>query len=546
MQRVPDAVTSIFHLDTKDKILAACLKGNSAGIVYSEQFGLGWRFGLQYAKRAWIFARVNVYLDHTHCIPETDTAAVTVCLKDGSAAEGPSFDKRTVSIASFGYGPPALLGSFSPSRIIAHPYLGLTVTAKVKIVQAIADPLSGTASALRQSMNDGTFIDTKYYAISKHSGNAGSPAKTRALYANHALLSQDVDIWQLGPLPRRFSSFVVLHIVTCLLLPSICAHISYPSQCFLLLVHFLASITWWLVRRRAFPLREFFAALSNGQTTLSYTDCLLMEYQSESSLTRDVEQLDYELDSDFDEEEEDENAKEGQEGREASPSTPLPYNPYLYSLRTAPILSDSDVSDTASSSALSSDDNRDDLSSTVCAVGSLPPDSGSTDTLVPEPLSSPPPPAQRMVLVRNTAFPTWASYVYYCYTGQVSFYPLKSKDPYSRRDKTIETPRCSPKSMYRLAVKLKHTRLEALAFQAIKSNLSESNILDEAFSQFTAHYPDIRQMELEFLLKFRSAVKVAVPLQRIVDAVAQGEMPHARAMLHAFLRLTRPEAGGTQ
>ncbi|KAG2368380.1 hypothetical protein BDR07DRAFT_1478151 [Suillus spraguei] len=522
MQRVPDAVTSIFHLDTEDKILAACLKGDSTGIVYSEQFGLGWRFGLQYTKRAWIFTRVKVYLDHIHCISETDTAAVTVCLKDGPASEGPSFDRRTVSIADFGHGSPALLGSFSPSRIIAHPYLGLTVTAKVKIVQAIADPLPGTASALRQSMNDGTFIDTKYYAITKHSGNGRSPAKTRVLYANHALLSQDVDVWQLGPLPRRFSSFVVLHIVTCLLLPSICAHISYTSQYFLLLLHFLASITWWLVRRRALPLREFFSALLDGQTTLSHTDRLLMEYQSESSLTRDVEQLDYDLDSDFDEEEENEDAKEG---REAWPSTPLPYNPYRDSLGTAPILSDSDVSDTASSSALSSDDNRDDLNSTVYAVGSLPPDSGSTDTLVPERLLLPSPPAQRMVLVRNTAFPTWESYVYYCYTGQVSFYPLKSKDPYSRRDKTTETPRCSPKSMYRLAVKLKHTRLEALAFQAIKSNLSESNILDEAFSQFTAQYSDIRQMELEFLAEFRSAVKVAVPLQRIVDAVAQGEMP---------------------
>jgi hypothetical protein len=36
--------------------------------------------------------------------------------------------------------------------------------------------------------------------------------------------------------------------------------------------------------------------------------------------------------------------------------------------------------------------------------------------------------------------------------------------------------------------KLKNTRLEALAFQAIKSSLFESNILDEAFSWFTAQY----------------------------------------------------------
>ncbi|KAG1890335.1 hypothetical protein F4604DRAFT_1709872 [Suillus subluteus] len=544
MQRIPDAVTSIFHLETEDKLLAACLKGDLTGIVYSEQFGLGWRFGLQYAKRGWIFARVNVYLDHTRCISEADTATVTVCLKNGSTSEGPSFDSKTVSIADFGHGLPALLGSFSPSRIIAHPYMWLTVTAKVNIVQAIADPLAGTASALRQSMNDGALIDTKYYVMSRHRSGR-SPAKTRVLYANHTLLAHDVDVWQLGPLPRRLSSFVVLHTVTCLLLPSICPHLSYPSQFFLLLTHFLASVTWWLVRRHPMlPLCKFFATPPDGQATFAHTDCILAEYQSESSLDRDVEQFDYDLDSDIDEEEENENATEEQG---AWPSTPSPYNPYRYSLGTARIESDSDVSDTASSSALSSDDDCDDLSSTVYAAGPLPAGFSSTDTLVPEPLPPPSLRTQRMVLVRNTAFPTWACYVYYCYTGQVSFYPLKSKDPYSRRDKTTETLRCSPKSMYRLAVKLKHTRLKALAFQAIKSNLSESNILDEAFSWFTAQYSDIRQMELELLLEFRSAFEVATPLERIVDAVLQGEKPHACAMLHAFLaRLAQSEAGGTK
>ncbi|KAG1753011.1 hypothetical protein EDB19DRAFT_1671073 [Suillus lakei] len=547
MQRIPDAVTSIFHLDTKDERLAACLKGDSTEIVYSEKFGMGWCFGLQYARRGWVFARVKVYLDHTHCISETDTATVTVCLKDGSASEGPSFNSRTISIADFGHGPPALLGSFSPSRIIAHPYICITVTAKVDIVQAIADPLTGTASALRQSMNDGAFVDTKYYVMSRPR-NGRSPAKTRVLYANNALLTQDVDAWQLGPLPHSLSSFVVLHIVTCLLLPSICPHLSYPSQSLLLCVHFLASITWWFVRRRpVLPMHKFFAAPPDGQTMFANTDCLLMEYQSESSLNRDIEKFDYDLDSDIDDDdEENENAKEEREGQRVVPSMASPYNLYGYSLGMAPVEFDSDVSDTASSSALSSDDDRDDISSTIYAAGLLPPGFISTDTLVPEPLPPPSLPTQRMVLVRNTAFTTWASYVYYCYTGQISFYPLKSKDPDSRHDKTSETLRCSPKSMYRLAVKLKHTRLEALAFQAIESSLSDSNILDEAFSKFTAQYSDIRKMEVELLLAFRSAPEVAVGLERIVEAVSQGEMPYARAMLHAFLaRLAQLGAGGT-
>ncbi|KAG1777658.1 hypothetical protein EV702DRAFT_1099819 [Suillus placidus] len=152
-----------------------------------------------------------------------------------------------------------------------------------------------------------------------------------------------------------------------------------------------------------------------------------------------------------------------------------------------------------------------------------------------------------MVLVRNTAFATWTSYVYYCYTGQVSFYPLKSKDPLSRRNNTTQTLRCSPKSMYRLAIKLKNARLEALAFQAIKSSLTKNNILAEAFSWFTAQYPDIHKMELEVLMEFRSAPEVSSRLERILEAVSRGEKPYAHAMLLAFLAsLTQQGAGGTQ
>ncbi|KAG1748197.1 hypothetical protein EDB19DRAFT_1905251 [Suillus lakei] len=57
------------------------------------------------------------------------------------------------------------------------------------------------------------------------------------------------------------ADFFTMHIVTsCLFLPSLCAHLSYRSQSLLLRAHFLASITWWLVRGRpAFPLRKFFA-----------------------------------------------------------------------------------------------------------------------------------------------------------------------------------------------------------------------------------------------------------------------------------------------
>jgi len=101
--------------------------------------------------------------------------------------------------------------------------------------------------------------------------------------------------------------------------------------------------------------------------------------------------------------------------------------------------------------------------------------------------------------------------------------------------------------MYRLALKLKNARLEALACQAIKSHLCEKNILDEAFSWFTAQYPDIQKMELERLMEFRSAPEVSKRLEQVLESVSRGERPYAHAMLHGFLiNLTQQGAGGTK
>ncbi|KAG2368377.1 hypothetical protein BDR07DRAFT_67799 [Suillus spraguei] len=465
MQRVSDSVTTIFHLETEDRRLATCLQGGST-TVYSEKFGLGWRFGLEYAKGGWTSARVNVYLDHTHCSSATDTATVTVCLKDGSGSEVPPFDSRTISIADFGHGPAALIASFWPSAIVAHPYMGFTVTTKAKFAPVIADPLTNTASVLRQSMNSGEFADTKYYVMSKRRTWRYS-GETRFIYASDAILDHGAGVAPVLP----------------------------------------------------------------SSTT---ENSLLVQHQSESRLMRDAERYDYDLDSDL---------EEGGTEQEA-PSQPPPYrDSQSYSSREAP--SESDISDITSESSVLSSDGGDLNYTELPALRS--PGFRSTDTLRAEPLPQPFSPAQRMVLVRNTAFATWASYVYYCYTGQVSFYPLKSKDPLSRRNNTTQTLRCSPKSMYRLALKLKNARLEALAFQAIKSSLSKSNILDEAFSWFTSQYPDIHKLELELLIESRSAPEVSSRLERIIGSVTRGERPYAQAMLLAFLAsLTQQKAGGTQ
>ncbi|KAG1891544.1 uncharacterized protein F5891DRAFT_1197720 [Suillus fuscotomentosus] len=476
MQKVSDSVTSIFQLETKEERLAKCLQGGST-IVYSEKFGLGWRFGLQYSQERWSFAKVKVYLDHTHCSPSaTDAATVTVCLKDGCTPEVPSFDSRSVSIADFGHGPPSLIGSFSPSVIAAHPCMWFTVTTKANFAPVIADPLINTASALRQSMNNGEFTDIKYYAMSKRRTRRFL-GETRAVYANSAILDHGAGVAPV--LPSSISE-----------------------------------------------------------------DSLLVHYLSEQRLMMDAEQsFDFDLsDSDIDSEEEVEEKTKKTNAKEV-PSKPPPYR-RSYSVVAEPSEFDASSDITSESSALSSDDDNDNWTEWTTRRH---PGFRSTDTLRAEPQPRPFSPIQQLVLVRNTAFATWASYVYYCYTGQVTFYPLKSKDPLGRRNNTTQTLRCSPRSMYRLALKFKNARLEALAFRAIKSNLSQKNILDEAFSQFTAQYPDIQKMELELLMEFRSAPEVAKRLEQVSESVSRGERPYAHAMLHGFLiNLTGQRAGGTK
>ncbi|KAG1874469.1 hypothetical protein F4604DRAFT_1764976, partial [Suillus subluteus] len=98
--------------------------------------------------------------------------------------------------------------------------------------------------------------------------------------------------------------------------------------------------------------------------------------------------------------------------------------------------------------------------------------------------------------------------------------------------------------MYRLALKLKNAHLEALAFQAIKSSLCESNILAEAFSWFTAQYTDIQNMELDLLMKFCNTPEVSSHLERVVEAVSQGERLLCTYYASCLFSKIDPAAGG--
>ncbi|KIJ59613.1 hypothetical protein HYDPIDRAFT_33053 [Hydnomerulius pinastri MD-312] len=87
----------------------------------------------------------------------------------------------------------------------------------------------------------------------------------------------------------------------------------------------------------------------------------------------------------------------------------------------------------------------------------------------------------RYILVKDTAFRTWKALLFYLYTGRVVFCDLRSQGRASPAalDSTSEPPRCSAKSMYRLARKVGCERLEVKALDAIRERLSMDNIIPE-------------------------------------------------------------------
>ncbi|KAH7925140.1 hypothetical protein BV22DRAFT_1011844, partial [Leucogyrophana mollusca] len=141
--------------------------------------------------------------------------------------------------------------------------------------------------------------------------------------------------------------------------------------------------------------------------------------------------------------------------------------------------------------------------------------------------------ATRTVLVKGAAYKTWRALIYYCYTGQIVFSPLKSCNAEHTPALAYEgaTP-CSPKSMYRLADSLGIDGLKEIALAAIKNDLSQKNILDEAFSKFTSR----QDMEVKLLVEHRSAPEVVTAFPTKIQKIFRGEIPHAETVHSDFMQ----------
>ncbi|KAG9316685.1 hypothetical protein JVU11DRAFT_2745 [Chiua virens] len=142
----------------------------------------------------------------------------------------------------------------------------------------------------------------------------------------------------------------------------------------------------------------------------------------------------------------------------------------------------------------------------------------------------------RTFLVKFAAHRTWRAFLWYCYTGHVEFNHLKSQHAteYGVRRPDIEDgpPFCSPKSMYRLADLVGNQALKDKALQAISERMDKKNILDETFSVFTSKYPDVRQAQMNILLRHIRSPKVKGAFVNMMKNFAN--MPHAEPILLAL------------
>ncbi|KIJ07080.1 hypothetical protein PAXINDRAFT_140225 [Paxillus involutus ATCC 200175] len=435
MERISDTVISTFRITIKDGHPTACSPGDPT-IVYSDTFGLGWRLGISYNKHDW-FAKVRLYLDHNHSHTEKDEAHVTICLKACKDKDKEGLGERATIISNFGHGQPALLGSWSPAHLAACPYVTLTVVTKARAPRVVADPLAGTALALRQSMEGGDLVDTKFYVFSaKRQGT--SAARPRVVYAHSPSLRLILPKSTLG-----------------------------GKQSDGLAAPFLVNLT--------------------GEIN---EDSVLHAY-------------DYEQDSDLDEDEDDDD-DDSTIGASSFPG---------------------EFQAGSSSQPIVSPTQRGSSRSTTGGPSAEPP-SYSVSTC-------------QMTLVRGIAYRTWFSFIYYRYTGQISFLPLTSQGlGISGRSASLDCPPpCSPKSMYRLAISLAMEDLKNCAFDAVKVGLSKVNIVDEVLSYFTSRHPDIQKMELDILVANRKEPEVRRALETNIAQLAAGQSPHSAAAFTALFQV---------
>ncbi|KAH7903090.1 hypothetical protein BJ138DRAFT_1168577 [Hygrophoropsis aurantiaca] len=150
--------------------------------------------------------------------------------------------------------------------------------------------------------------------------------------------------------------------------------------------------------------------------------------------------------------------------------------------------------------------------------------------------SSPTHSTTRTIRVNGVASKTLKALVYHCYTGEIFFSSLKSSLGEKGQPLRPDRVYCSPKSMYRLADKIGSEELKRLSIQSLRSSLSKNSITHEVFSHFTSRYPEILEIELDFLMLHLDDSEVFQTLSDKLADVASGGVPHSHQILVDIMR----------
>ncbi|EIW83283.1 hypothetical protein CONPUDRAFT_81282 [Coniophora puteana RWD-64-598 SS2] len=143
-------------------------------------------------------------------------------------------------------------------------------------------------------------------------------------------------------------------------------------------------------------------------------------------------------------------------------------------------------------------------------------------------------------VITGVSHRTWRAFIYYCYTKQVNFASLTSMQTQIDTHASTQAPLCSPKSMYRLAMKLNIPTLAEKALRDLKTKLTVDNVLPESLSKFAATYPEVREITTSLLLKHRCTPEIIQSLPAQVERMLSGEMPHVKPVLLALLGAQAP------
>ncbi|KAK0502101.1 hypothetical protein EDD18DRAFT_1346670 [Armillaria luteobubalina] len=134
--------------------------------------------------------------------------------------------------------------------------------------------------------------------------------------------------------------------------------------------------------------------------------------------------------------------------------------------------------------------------------------------------------------INDAAYRTWKALLAYLYTREISFASLKSNG-----NLRITIDACSPKSMYRLAVKANLDGLQELAFENLRSQLTPGNVIAEVFSKFSGQHTKILDMEVKYLVDNFSDPLVYPQWQKKMAEVGRGECPHGTEVMNRVMCL---------